>query len=93
MGHQVIRQPDGLLAVWSTVVDDFVVLNATPEEIADHYAEEARRETRERWLEVCRRAQKTGRSGRMGWDEAQERRAEAHGRPIDLDEPEEERHG
>ena len=33
MGQQIIRQPNGLYAVWSTVVDDFVLVNATPAEI------------------------------------------------------------
>jgi hypothetical protein len=41
MSHQVIRQPDGRLAVWSTVVDDFVIKDASPGELLDHYAEEA----------------------------------------------------
>ena len=26
MGHQVVKQPDGKYAVWSTIVDDFIFL-------------------------------------------------------------------
>jgi uncharacterized protein (UPF0371 family) len=41
MGHQVIKEPNdsGLLAVWSTVVDDFIIRNATREEIVEYYSE------------------------------------------------------
>jgi hypothetical protein len=89
MGHQVIRQPDGQLAVWSTVVDDFVIFDATTEEIAEHYAEEARKKAREDWAEACKRALETGTSGRyqfaMQWEEAQEQRASVHGAPFDLE--------
>lgn len=51
MGHQIIRQPDGNLAVFSSVVDSWILVNASPEDIADYYAEkaaqDARRHTRE----------------------------------------------
>ncbi len=33
MGHQIIRQPNGKYAIWSTVVDNFIVYDATVEEI------------------------------------------------------------
>ncbi|WP_330328216.1 hypothetical protein [Streptomyces pseudovenezuelae] len=46
MGQQIIRQPDGRLAVFSTVVDAFIVVDATPEEILDWRAEEAAKEAR-----------------------------------------------
>lgn len=51
MGHQIIVQPDGRLAVFSSVVDSWIVMDATPGELADFYAEraaeDARRGTRE----------------------------------------------
>ncbi|MFK0288329.1 hypothetical protein ACIQVL_48835 [Streptomyces sp. NPDC090499] len=46
MGQQIIKQPDGKLAVFSTVVDAFIVIDATPEEILDWRAEEAANEAR-----------------------------------------------
>jgi hypothetical protein len=83
MGHQVIRQPDGRLAVWSSTVDDFVIVDATAEEIAAHYAEEARLRAHNDWMAGCARALETGTSERtqfaMRWDEAQALRAEIHG--------------
>lgn len=48
MGQQIIRQPDGRLAVFSSVVDAFIVVDATPEEILNWRAEEAAAKERER---------------------------------------------
>jgi hypothetical protein len=48
MGQQIIRQPDGKLAVFSSVVDAFVVVDATPEEIIEWRAQEAAEQARER---------------------------------------------
>jgi hypothetical protein len=49
MGQQIIKQPDGKLAVFSSVVDAFIIVDATPEEIlewrAEQAAEDARRAT------------------------------------------------
>lgn len=47
MGQQIIQQPDGKLAVFSTVVDAFIVVDATPEEIVEWRAEEAAERARE----------------------------------------------
>jgi len=33
MGQQIIKQPNGLYAVWSTIVDDFIMIDALPEDI------------------------------------------------------------
>lgn len=48
MGQQIIQQPDGRLAVFSSVVDAFIVVDATPEEILEWRAEEAAAKERER---------------------------------------------
>ncbi|MFE7328042.1 hypothetical protein ACFU8W_24225 [Streptomyces sp. NPDC057565] len=37
--RQIVRQPDGRLAVYSTVVDDLVMYDATPDEVADEAAD------------------------------------------------------
>jgi hypothetical protein len=47
MGQQIIQQPDGRLAVFSSVVDAFVVVDATPEELIEWRAEEAAKQARE----------------------------------------------
>jgi hypothetical protein len=48
MGQQIIKQPDGKLAVFSSIVDAFIVVDATPDEILDWRAEEAAAKERER---------------------------------------------
>lgn len=52
MGHQIIRQPDGLLAVFSTEVDGWVVYDATPDELLDWYAAQAAEDARARTQRV-----------------------------------------
>jgi hypothetical protein len=46
MGHQIIRQPDGKLAVFSTGVDAWIRKDATPDGIGDYYAEKAAEDAR-----------------------------------------------
>jgi len=40
MGHQIIKQPNGKFSIFSTVVDHFIVIDATPEEIIEYYVKE-----------------------------------------------------
>lgn len=47
MGQQIIKQPDGKLAVFSSITDTFIVVDATPEEIIEWRAEEAAERARE----------------------------------------------
>jgi hypothetical protein len=68
MGSVVVRQPDGLLAVFSSVTDDFEIVNATADEIADYFAEQARERTRKDWMTACARALAGGTSSRMPGD-------------------------
>jgi len=52
MSHQVIKQPDGLYAIWSTTIDNFVVLGAVREEVIDHFVVQAAAEARKRIIET-----------------------------------------
>ncbi|MEU8642259.1 hypothetical protein AB0C91_10110 [Streptomyces sp. NPDC048674] len=47
MGQQIIQQPDGKLAVFSSITDTFIVADATPEELVEWRAEEAAERARE----------------------------------------------
>jgi hypothetical protein len=47
MGNQIIRQPNGLLAVFSTETDTITVYDATEAELVEHFAEEAAERARE----------------------------------------------
>ena|SRR5215472_14933325 len=46
MGHQIIKQPDGKLAVFSSFTDTWILFDASPEELLDYYAERAAAEAR-----------------------------------------------
>jgi hypothetical protein len=48
MGQQIIKQPDGRLAVFSSITDTFIVTDATPDEIVEWRAEQAAEAERER---------------------------------------------
>jgi hypothetical protein len=48
MGQQIIRQPDGRLAVFDSTEDAFMIVDATPEEVIEWRAEEAAEAARER---------------------------------------------
>ena len=41
MSWQIIKQPDGKLAVFSSGVDDWIITDATAAELEDYYAEDA----------------------------------------------------
>ena len=47
MGQQIIKQPNGLYAIWSTHVDDFLWYDMTAEEYVKIRADEAAEEARE----------------------------------------------
>ncbi|MFF8544735.1 hypothetical protein ACF060_31115 [Streptomyces werraensis] len=52
MSHQIIKQPDGQLAVFDTVLEAFIATDATPHELEDWYADQVADEARKRtqWL-------------------------------------------
>ncbi len=47
MGRQVIRQPDGLLAVLSSITDTIILWDATPDDVVDFFVDEAAGRARE----------------------------------------------
>jgi hypothetical protein len=64
--RQIVLQPDGKLAVFSTVVDDLVMCDATLDEVADEAADFARetassKATPEQTAERIKRARETAR--------------------------------
>lgn len=42
MGQQIIRQPDGRYAVWSTIVEDFLLRDATQAQLVEWFIEDRR---------------------------------------------------
>lgn len=47
MGHQIIKQPDGLYAIFSSFTDTWIVYDATRQDVIDYYAEKAAKDARE----------------------------------------------
>lgn len=88
MSHKVLVQPNGLLAVWSTVVDSIVVWDCTDEELVEYWASEAAMRERSRAQQAIAEA----RSGRTRpswpptWDVALAEHQKLHG-PLVEDEP------
>ena len=79
MGQQIIKQPDGKYALFSSVVDGFVALNCTREDILDIWIEDYLKTTREYITRTCDALDRVerGESGSkpyyqftMTWDEA-----------------------
>lgn len=46
MGQQIIRQPDGKLAVFSSIVDSWILYDANEEGLEEYFAEQAAAESR-----------------------------------------------
>ncbi len=46
MGSQIIKQPNDLYAVFSSICDGFTLIDATREEVADYFAEKAEMDSR-----------------------------------------------
>ena len=80
---QIIKQPDGLYAVWSSVIDDFTLLDATPEEIIQQRIEDASQEIREGILNTIKELDAGGKPSfqfTMSWDECLLTIKERHGK-------------
>ena len=43
MSHQIIRQPNGEYAIFSTILDDFILTNVSPQKIVNFYVEDCRK--------------------------------------------------
>lgn len=39
MSHQVIKQPNGRYCVFSSIVDNFILINCTKQDLVDYYME------------------------------------------------------
>jgi hypothetical protein len=52
MAQQIIQQPDGRFALWSTIVDAIILYNCTEEEIIAEIAEQEQEKTAKRVREM-----------------------------------------
>lgn len=87
MAEQIIQQPDGRLAVFSSVTDSLVICDATPDEIIEWRAEEAADRARERTRAELEKVldpanNRPYRQYTLTWDEAMEKQyREVQSRP------------
>ena len=52
MGHQIIKQPDDLYAVFSSGVDAWILYDCTRQDVIDYYALKAFRDAEERTARI-----------------------------------------
>ena len=86
MGTQVIKQPNGLFALFSSQVDDFVMLNATEQDVQDYF-EKAERERIAQALQRIFLKIDRGEPAYMNWtltfDEAKQKAIDRHGDKVE----------
>jgi len=58
MGHQIIKQPNGKYAVFSSIVDNFIILDATKQDIIEYYVKEQTHEITMRTNNIIERLEK-----------------------------------
>ena len=82
MGQQIIKQPDGKYAVWSSNVDYFVFVNASPADIIEYFVEKQREDitaTVTKNVAALENGEKPYHQFTMTWDEAIETIRHVHG--------------
>lgn len=82
MGWQVIRQPDGLLAIFSSVTDTWIVYDATEQDVVNEFVNAARRDARRQirsLLAKMNAGQRPWHQFTMTFDEANRKSRAHHG--------------
>lgn len=89
MPHAIVQQPNGKFAIWSTIVDDFVLLDATaPEAVCEEIDNlRGRGYPHNEWEAMGKEMENIGRTGRAfdwapTWDEALKTVRELHGEDV-----------
>lgn len=82
MGRHIIKQPNGKLAIWSTIVDNFIMTDATPEEYVDFRINEETERVKKDLKEIFEKIEKGERYHHTvyQWEEALERLELIHGK-------------
>lgn len=86
MGRQIIKQPNDKYAVWSSIVDDFIIIDATPNEIIKCHIEEAKETIKEQVLseiEKLRKKEKPNYQFTLSFNDAIELIKENHGKDAE----------
>lgn len=82
MGRSIVEQPDGKYALFSTIVDDFIVCDLTEEELIEFCAQEAYDREKESLVTAfaLRKEQKNAPGFWCSWEEANKQINEIHGK-------------
>jgi len=87
MGRQIITQPDGLFAIYSTVSDSFVAYDCTKQDVIDYFVNEAAEEMAQRISTTLRQIEDEGpsfvyRQFALTFEEANDNHLGNGGEPI-----------
>jgi len=83
MGHQIIKQPNSKFAIWSTIVDNFILIDASEEDIVKHFITEATEEIEKdvkHTINELNSGKKPYNRFAMTWKEALKKIEEVHGK-------------
>lgn len=83
MGYQIIKQPNGLYGIWSSVVDHFIMYDCTPEDIIEEWVDDARKRITQGVQETVAEldaGEKPYYQFTMTWDEAIQFARKVHGK-------------
>jgi hypothetical protein len=83
MARQIIKQPNGLYCVWSTIVDDLVLIDATPQDIINELVQKSSKEHTEfvnSTVDALERGEKPYYHYTMTFDEAVKEIRKRHGK-------------
>jgi hypothetical protein len=83
MSQQIIKQPDGKYAVWSTVVDDIILYDATAKELINYFGKKAERQARRETAELIAKIETSKNPYHqfiVSWDECLNTIKKTHGK-------------
>ena len=87
MSRQIIKQPNGLYAQWSNVVDDFMMVDCLAKDIIDDLLEEERKRITARVTEIIAqldRGEKPYLDRSLTWEEAVRESNRKHKKKVTL---------
>lgn len=83
MGQQIIKQPNGKYALFSSVVDDFVLIDADPQDIIDEWVGKYKLDMEKKVAEIVaalEKGEKPYHQFTMSFDEAVKTIKQRHGK-------------
>lgn len=60
MGKAIVPLPNGRYSIWSSIVDNFVAIDGTKEDVLEYFVEAAKKEALRSWGEIFDAYEKNG---------------------------------